>query len=263
MFLEPLPGIANDDKISTEGESMLQVHIASITTELSRHTFLRIGWLQKTDDGIVPGPMMDYVGREYGPFDTSIDFFQDQARRTRLNHKSSRWFEVSPTESRFACWLYDQLALRLDNYGSFPLMHPEICKSQLLLNPSFELNGVIDWDGVGIVPWLLLSTYPATLKVPWPRVECGRFSQTKVGNILKKRKLYVTALKGLAGRRNASASSIINLVDNEVEKVNIADLLVYFSDPYYQYEGRRVYNYLCLDDKQSFESFRSREISWH
>ncbi len=188
-----LLGVANDDKISTEDEPTLQVHVASITTELGRHTFPRIGWLQETDDGIVSGPMMDYAGREYGPFDTSIDFFRDQARRTRLNHESSRWDEGSPTESRFACWLYDQLALHLDNYnyGPFPLMHPEICKSQLLLTSSFELNGVIDWDGVGTVPWLLLSTYPATLKVPWPRVECGRFSQTKVGNILKKRKLYV------------------------------------------------------------------------
>jgi hypothetical protein len=262
MFLEPLPGTANDDKVSAEEESIVQHHVAYVTTELSRHTFPTIGWLKETDDGIIPGPMLDYAGQEYGPFHTSVDFFKYQAQRIRQEHLSSEWAIESPKESRFACWLYDQLALHLDEYnsGPFPLMHPEVCKSQLLLTPNFELVGVIDWDTVGTVPWLLLNSYPATLKVPWPRVDCGRFSARNVTNILNKRKLYVDALTRLAEQHKVSA--IVKVLDNEGEKVEMVDLMVYFGDPYYRYDGKRIYDYLFRDLKQPMEEFRNDETRW-
>ena len=59
-------------------------------TELSRHTFPAIGWLQKTTDVIVPGPIVDDAGNEYGPFDTSLEFFKYIASRLRREHMSSQ-----------------------------------------------------------------------------------------------------------------------------------------------------------------------------
>jgi hypothetical protein len=203
---------------------------------------------------------MDYSGQEYGPFDTSVEYFKDTARRIRLAHKSSQWASDEPVNSQFTCWLYDQLSPHLDAYntGPFPLMHPDLCGNQLLLTDD-KLNGVIDWDGVGTVPWLLFSTFPATLKIPWPRVECGTFSQSIVVGIQDQQRMYVEALRRLEEQGSSAASRIVDLLDTE--SINVADILVYFSDPYYEYPGHRVYEYLFPELKQSLEEFRSQD-SW-
>jgi hypothetical protein len=52
---------------------------------------------------------------------------------------------------------------------------------------------------------------------------------------------------------------VINFLDNEGEKVEMVDLLVYFGDPYYRYDGKRIYNYLFHDPKQPMEEFRNDE----
>ena len=264
MFIEPIAGIADDEPVSSIDDVKVQRHVAYVMTELSRHTFPTIGWLRETADGVVPGPMVDDAGNEYGPFDTSLDFFKYQAKRLRREHKSSRWAVESPEESRFACWLYDQLTLCLDtcNSGPFPLMHPEVCKSQLLLTRNFELNGVIDWDGVGTVPWLLFCCYPSTLKVPWPRVDSGRFSLEVVAEILATRKLYVDALREFSETGRESASRIINILENDGEKVEMVDLMVYFGGPYYRYDGKRIYKYIFPDSTRSIEEFRDDETRW-
>src|SRR6202022_4030227 len=114
IFLEPLPGKADDPPLQLE--NTIQSHVAAVTAELGRHTFPRIGWLQDSEDGIIPGPMMDYSGQEYGPFDTSVEYFKDTAQRIRLAHKSSQWASDEPVKSQFTCWLYDQLAPHLDPY---------------------------------------------------------------------------------------------------------------------------------------------------
>jgi hypothetical protein len=151
MFLEPFPGTASNEPVPEEHQPAIQRKVAYVASATSRHTFARIGWLRETDDGGFDiGPMTDENGKEYGPFDSSVEFFQDYAQRLQLEYVSSATSEVTK-ESLFTCWLYKQLTLRLDtnNHGPFPLMHPEPSQSQILLGENFEINGVIDWDRSG------------------------------------------------------------------------------------------------------------------
>ena len=264
MFLEPFPGKSSKLIEPMQDQPAIQRQVAYITTATSRHTFPRIGWLRETDDGVDIGPMTDESGEEYGPFDTSVEFFRDHVQRLRSEWISSTPQGDPPIENLFTCWLYEQLALRLDtsNSGPFPLMHPEPCTGQMLLTESFELKGVIDWDTAGTVPWLLLSCYPAVLKIVWPRVDQGRYGPSKIKEILDTRKFYVDGLKRYAIQGERSASEILAILDKDADKVEILDQMYYFGVPYFQDDGHRVYKYLFPESEISFENFRNDQARW-
>jgi hypothetical protein len=264
MFLQPFPGRSAKLVIEPmEDQPSIQRQVAYVQTATSRVTFPRIGWLRKTDDGagVEIGPMVDEKGEEYGPFDTSTEFFLDHVQRLRTEWLSSSI--ETPIESRFICWLYEQLALRLDthNTGPFPLMHPEPCSAQMLLTKDFELKGIIDWDTTSTVPWLLMSCYPALLKVAWPRVDQGRYGPDGPKENLETRTFYVDALRHYAKQGEESASKILAILDNDAEKVELLDTMYYFGTPYWGDDGHRIYKYL-FPDGISFEEFRKDEERW-
>jgi hypothetical protein len=264
MFLEPIPGTAAKLTGPMEDEPAIQKQVAYVATATGRLTFPRIGWLRETEDGVEIGPMIEENGDEYGPFDTSVEFFRDQVRQLHSEYVSSAAPAELSIQSLFTCWLYEQLALRLDtnNTGPFPLMHPEPCHPQMLLTKEFELKGVIDWDGAGSVPWLLLSCYPALLKVAWPRVDQGRYGESKIKEILDTRECYVDALRHYAAQGERSALEILAILDSEPERLDILDTMYYFGTPYFQDDGRRVYKYLFPESEISFEDFRNDQARW-
>jgi hypothetical protein len=264
MFLEPFPGVAFKLIQPMEHQPAIQRQVARVTTSTSRLTFPQIGWLRSTNDGtdVEIGPMTNENGEEYGPFNTSLQYFQDHVRRLCTEWISSSPSET-PIESRFICWLYEQLALRLDTHdsGPFPLMHPEPCAPQMLMTKDLELKGVVDWDTTSTVPWLLMSCYPALLKVAWPRADQGRYGPDGPKEILETRTFYVNALRDSAKQGEESASKILAILDDDAEKLELLDTMYYFGTPYWGDDGHRIYNYL-FPDGIPFEEFRKDEERW-
>jgi hypothetical protein len=53
------------------------------------------------------------------------------------------------------------------------------------------------------------------------------------------------------------ASGIINIFDNDGEKIRMMDLMVYFDDPNSRYDQERIYNYIFPDLMEEFRDDES------
>jgi len=262
MFIEPLPGrsdrftapLADKSKETLELELKAQETVAHVTAELCKFTFPAIGWLQETKEGITVGPFVDYDGTETGPFTTSLEYFKSVAESTRRLHANS---QGTSKEIQFACWLYEQLAAKMDDYnsGPFPLMHPDFGDPQLLFTDDLKLTGVLDFDGIGTVPWLLVSCFPPGVKINLARDEQKHYNPAVLAQIRNNRMSYELSLRKHA-ELGAPVERIVSLLEHKRGKVDMADLLVYFTDPYYKYDGKKVFEYLFPDSSQSMEEFR-------
>ena len=262
IFIEPLPGradlfnkpLAEKSKETIELELKAQETIAYVTAELCKFTFPAIGWLRETKEGITVAPFVDYDGTETGPFTTSLEYFKSVAKNTHRLHANS---QGTSKETQFACWLYEQLAAKMDDYnsGPFPLMHPDFGDAQLLFTDDLNLTGVLDFDGIGTVPWLLVSCFPPGVKINLARDEQEHYNPAVLAQIRNNRISYELSLRKHA-ELGAPVERVVSLLEHKRGKVDMADLLVYFSDPYYKYDGKKAFEYLFPDSSQSMEEFR-------
>ncbi|MCJ1356642.1 MAG: hypothetical protein MMC33_006637 [Icmadophila ericetorum] len=63
----------------------------------------------------------------------------------------------------FTDWAFEGYADR-----RFVLSHPDLDLQNILVSPEGEVHGLIDWDGVESVPWILGQvTYPKMLTIDW------------------------------------------------------------------------------------------------
>lgn len=135
----------------------------------------RIGTIIKCTDGSYDiGPLPD-IG---GPFDTATAFFEAWAAKAKfpkssdIIRKSIGNGPVNDVLSSITSFpsRIKALANRLSscNNGPFPLWHPDFLHSNIIIDESYRVLGVIDWEGACTVPWELVE-FPLFLEtVPFP-----------------------------------------------------------------------------------------------
>ncbi|KAL4756106.1 uncharacterized protein BDW70DRAFT_154447 [Aspergillus foveolatus] len=167
-------------RITVERRSGFYREMASIQVHLSSIRLPKIGTVIKHADntfGVGPLPGLG------GPFSTATECFIAWAKHSKFPltddqiHRrtaGSGWSqEILDSIHNFPLRLRT-LASKIsvcDN-GPFPLYHPDLYQSNIIVNSSFQVLGVIDWEGVCTVPWevvqppIFLTVLPRAMDDP-------------------------------------------------------------------------------------------------
>ncbi|KAL2838630.1 hypothetical protein BJY01DRAFT_257975 [Aspergillus pseudoustus] len=190
MLMEFLPGSSAMDadggyevhrgQIQVERRSGFYHEMAHIQVHLSSIRLPTIGTVVKHPDGTFGVGPLPGLG---GPFSTATEFFiasakhakfpltDDQIRRCT---EGGGWTEqildsINAFPSRLRA-LARRIS-RCDN-GPFPLYHPDLYQSNVIVDDSYQVLGVIDWEGACSVPWevvqppLFLNVLPRAMDDP-------------------------------------------------------------------------------------------------
>ncbi|KAK3368594.1 hypothetical protein B0H63DRAFT_441835 [Podospora didyma] len=229
MLTEFLPGM-----VAMEADGGFAVHraqipaerrpgfysaVAEIQVQITSVRLPKIGTVVKLADGsygIGPLPVLG------GPFETATAFFEAWAEHTKFPHSTDIIQEVlssHPPEytSAVLASLRDfpaqikVLASRIpgSDAGPFPVMHPDFFHSNIMVDSSYNILGVIDWEGASTVPWelvefpLFLDAVPISMdRVPSNYDADGNPVDEGTKQRWKERKKYVEMVEGFERARN-------------------------------------------------------------
>ncbi|RDW68783.1 uncharacterized protein DSM5745_08543 [Aspergillus mulundensis] len=134
--------------------------VASIQVQLSPVRLPKIGSLIRRDDKSFDVGPLPVLG---GPFSTATEFYLAWAKHARFptNDKEIRKSmqsgpgdETLSSIHNFPRSVRDLAGKRSAcDTGPFPLYHPDFHHSNIIVDDSFAVLGVIDWEGGCAVPW--------------------------------------------------------------------------------------------------------------
>jgi hypothetical protein len=202
----------------------------------------RIGTIIKCTDGSYDiGPLPD-IG---GPFDTATGFFEAWAAKAKfpksrdLIHKSMKNGPVSDVLSSIAEFPHriKAVASRLsscDN-GPFPLWHPDFLHSNIIVDESYSVLGVIDWEGACTIPWELvefprfLETVPFPMDASWNYDDNGQPLNEDTRRRWQERKEYVEKVDSAEVSKQIDNKLSVTLDNHDVQ--NLAYAVRVYIDP--------------------------------
>ncbi len=254
IFMEPVEGW-HVERLSPEDERVVYQQLASVTWQLSGLCFPKIGRLYQSTSAneFYVGPFVNTQGREYGPFDTSVEYFTYES--AKIEAKQAQWRarnEESNQMSMEVCELYKRAASLLIDHcsGSFPLIHDDFDIHNALFKRDTEgklqLTGILDWDSACTGSWLQFCTFPAFLAVRWPTFERGKYSQFVLDRIKRQQDAF---LQQLREEESAGQTSIPGRPSNlpsvfDSPAVRVAEFILLYSDSYYECDGEMLRKYL-------------------
>ena len=175
ILMEAMSGVrlwggGRKDFIPDEFKPKVYRQISEIMTELYHLEFDEIGMLfpdPQSPRGVKVGPIYDSSRRFdcYGPFTTSLDFYKTRAEllnEYRLRHfkngiSATTAHVIAPKDEPEAIqWLIDPSF----NRGPFRLTHPDFQISNFLFDDTFNITGLVDWEGCQTVPFESFARHP-------------------------------------------------------------------------------------------------------
>lgn len=132
--------------------------------------------IRSRDGGYESGPLPG-IG---GPFDTAGEFFKAWADTVKFKWDKetvTRMMQRGPISAERMIAIIKDFPLQIKamadrlslyNDGPFPLSHDDFLHSNIMVDEdSFNVTGIIDWEGACTVPWELI-TFPEFLEVMPP-----------------------------------------------------------------------------------------------
>ncbi|KAF2466622.1 uncharacterized protein BDR25DRAFT_327975 [Lindgomyces ingoldianus] len=182
--------------------------MAEIQVELATIRLPKIGTIIRRDDGSYDVGPIPILG---GPFDSSADFFRawgtltkfpmsetDIKQRTgggKLSDKINTTISMFPSQIKSKA---SQLAIY---DGPFPIHHPDLYHSNVIVDNDYRILGIIDWEGACTVPWelielpLFLSTVPRPMDAAWNYDANGEPKQAETKQRWHDRAWYVSLVE--------------------------------------------------------------------
>ena len=255
ILMEALEGSEVGGNLSPEDECAVYKQLACVTWQLSGLCFPKIGKLYQSTstNEFYVGPFVNKHGCEYGPFDTSVEYFIYEA--AKIEAKQAPWRAMSEESNKTSmevCQLYKRAASLLADHcsGSFPLVHGDFDKHNALFQRDTEgklqLTGIVDWDSAIAGSWLQFCAFPNFLTIRWPTFERRRYSQFVLDRIKRRRDIF---LQQLRKEESASQTPVPGRPSNlhsvfDSPAVRVADFINSYSDPYYEAGGEMLRKYL-------------------
>lgn len=131
--------------------------------------FPKIGTIVRNQEGKYDIGPLPVIG---GPFDSATSFFEAWAAHTKFPLEEDRILELmkgGPAQRVLAA--INDFPSRVmaaasqilhSNHGPFPLCHADFLHSNIVVDDSFQVLGIIDWEGACTLP-LQLVTFPGFL----------------------------------------------------------------------------------------------------
>ncbi|RJE25089.1 Phosphotransferase enzyme family [Aspergillus sclerotialis] len=174
ILMEFLPGSSAMDadggyevhhgSILPERRSFFYKQVASIQVQLASIRLPKIGTVIKRDNNSVDIGPIPGLGR---PFSTATEFFKAWAKHAKfpLSDRDIREFTKNGPTEEILSSIHNfprrlrKLASRIsiNDIGPFPLYHPDFYHSNIIVDGSFRVLGVIDWEGACTIPWDLVE----------------------------------------------------------------------------------------------------------
>ncbi|KFY68165.1 hypothetical protein V498_10727 [Pseudogymnoascus sp. VKM F-4517 (FW-2822)] len=252
ILMEFLPGnVAMDadggyethnGEIPPQHKTNFYKRIAQVQVEMASVRLPRIGTIIKCTDGSYDiGPLPDLGG----PFDTATAFFEAWAAKAEFpksrdmiqqSMENGPVNEVLSSITKFPNRI-KALASRLsscDN-GPFPLWHPDFLHSNIIVDESYSVLGVIDWEGACTLPWellefpLFLETVPFPMDAAWNYDEDGQPLNEATRRRWQERKEYVDKVASAEVSKQID-NKLSTILDNQ-DVQNLAYAVRVYHDP--------------------------------
>jgi hypothetical protein len=204
---------------------LLQSIVDMTQVQLSSVRLPKIGTVICNDDGSINVGPIPNIG---GPFDTAADFFKAWAVATKyplsedtIRTRTGKFADDIIASTKGFPSQIKALAVLSSafNGGPFPLMHPDLYQSNIIVDDNYKVLGVIDWEGAHSVPWeilefpLFLSVVPPPMDAPWNYDSSGQPKDPETRQAWEDRRLYrrmVEESEGQAGIDNRLSSVLRN-----------------------------------------------------
>jgi hypothetical protein len=151
-----------------------------------------------------------------GPFDTATAFFEAWADSVKFKWDKetiTRMMQRAPIPAERMIAIIDNFPsqikamasqLSLCNEGPFPLDHDDFLHSNIMVDEnSFDVTGVIDWEGACTVPWELiafpdfLAAMPVSFDLPENYSQDGQPLDEEVRETWRERGEYIEMVKSV------------------------------------------------------------------
>jgi Phosphotransferase enzyme family len=216
--------------------------IFPLQVELTAVRMPKIGSVFKRNDGTYDiGPIPDLGG----PFETATAYFRAWAARAKFptseaNIRKSMGGgpveEVLSSISKFPAHIKALAGgLSSHNKGPFPIYHPDLYHSNIIVDDKFNILGVIDWQGACTVPWelvefpLFLNTVPRAMDAAFNYDQNGQPKHADVKLRWKERAEYVQMVKAAETTRKKDAALSKTLGNADVQ--GLAHAIKVYNDP--------------------------------
>ncbi|KAH1966864.1 hypothetical protein KXV80_003701, partial [Aspergillus fumigatus] len=155
---------AHRGEIPPRRKAFFLEQIAKIQVQLSSIRLPKIGSIIRRDDNSFDVGPLPKLG---GPFSTATEFFNAWAKHAKFplsDDDIKKLVNGGPIDSILSSInafpdRLREVACRVsaNNSGPFPLYHPDFYHSNVIVDESFKVLGVIDWEGACTVPWELVE----------------------------------------------------------------------------------------------------------
>lgn len=203
----------------------------------------QIGSIVKRSDGSYHVGPLPGLG---GPFSTATEFFKAWASCAKFpfSEQTIRKLmggrgpieEVLASVNEFPS-LVDALAGSLSSrdHGPFPLYHPDLRHSNIMVDEEFQVLAIIDWEGASTVPWeliefpLFLAVVPRAMDVAWNYDELGQPVDPDTKLTWRERAEYVEMVREAESTKRTDAALSKTLEDATIQ--GLANAIKIYSDP--------------------------------
>lgn len=175
----------------------------------------KIGTVIRNGDGGYEAGPLPGIG---GPFETAAAFFEAWADAVKFKQDEktiTHMMQRGPIPAEEMISIIDQFPMQIKamanrlsayNEGPFPLCHDDFLHSNILVDEeSFEVTGIIDWEGAYTVPWELVA-FPDFLKAMPPAFDLsenydrdGEPVDKEVRERMHERREYVEMVRAAEG----------------------------------------------------------------
>ena len=191
-------------------------------TEISNITFPKIGTITRLPDGTYDIGPLPGIG---GPFNTATEYLKAWAQTVKFSETTlSRLDEFCggkrDSEDTAASILefphrLGKIAANIPvrDHGPFPLYHPDFGHQNMIVDDSYNILGVINWEHAHSMPWEAI-VFPFTLTVGggpapmyprfWDENVVPKSEETRLR--LAERKQYVHSVREMEREKNFSTS---------------------------------------------------------
>ncbi|KAK2051006.1 hypothetical protein LY76DRAFT_557687 [Colletotrichum caudatum] len=236
MLIEILPGIVAMDAlgghkvhggvIPVEYRKTFYRSVAECHVQMTSLRLPKIGAITRREDGGYESGPIPGIG---GPFDTAAAFFEawaDKAKFKLDEETITQMMQRGPISAGEMVRITDEFPSQIKsmanllpfrNEGPFPLCHDDFLHSNIMVDEaSFNVTGIIDWEGACTVPWGLV-TYPEFIQV-MPRAfdlpqhydQDGYPLKESVREKRCEQRDYVEMVKSVEGEDNLLSTSLSN-----------------------------------------------------
>lgn len=203
--------------------------------------FPKIGRITQRNNGAFAIDPIPGIG---GPFATAAEYLEAWARNAEFPLSAGKLRSILPQD------LADDLMQSIQKFpeqlrllsrqlplrnGPFPLYHPDLFHSNIVIDRDCNILSIIDWENACTVPWeivqfpMFLTSTPPPMDAPWNYDENGEPVDREIRQRWEEQREYLLSVSEAEEERNLDCTLSSVLADRNVQ--NLAGAIYLYLNP--------------------------------